>query len=172
MLCFHLIRPLIWPPASQGRRGALITPVCPRGWLGSGEGRVHTARHRGRPSREPRAQTGPAGKGERPRHLQTFYSVSTHSPLKCGRVHRDSEHSGSFSAAIHGLYIAAVPGEDYLETVGREFKSKSSAQVNAQGDWGSGLFSPVSPLPNDPFKGSFKGAEVAQCVCLSMWAAI
>lgn len=39
--------------------------------------------------------------------------------------------------------------------------------MNEQCSWGLGLFSPFSPLPNEPIKGSFKGVEVEQCVDLS-----
>lgn len=167
MCCLHLIRQLIRPPASPGRRVALTVRVCPEGWLGNGAGRVRPSGTQEKAFWEPGAQAWPAGEGERPRRLQTCHSVSALSLLQCGRVYRDSQHSGTVSAGTHGLYIAAVPAEDYRGTTGREFKSKWFAQVNAQGSWRSGLCSPASPLPNGPLKGRFKGAEGARCVYIS-----
>lgn len=89
---------------------------------------------------------------------------------KRGRMHCDSQHSRVFSTIIHVLYIAAVHWEDYQETICREVEFKLFAQVNEQCSWGSGLFSPFSPLPNEPIKGSFKGAEVGQMCLSDIWS--
>lgn len=93
---------------------------------------------------------------------------SSHNLLKCGRVHCDSQHSRIFPTIIHVLYIAAVHWEDYKETTGKEGEFKLFAQVNEQCSWGTSFFSSLSLLPNEPVKGSLKGAEAGQCVlCLS-----
>lgn len=99
MFCFHLSRPLIWPPASQDRK--MLWPRVPVGKDGQGLGQVIWHRH----SQGPALMRPALG---RDRHLRTLYSFPGTAPCRVGEgtaMHRAAGppcwHSHVMSISMH-----------------------------------------------------------------------
>lgn len=145
MFCFHLSRPLIWPPASQDRK--MLWPLVPVGKDGQGLGQVIWHRH----SQGPALMRPALG---RDRHLRTLYSFPGTAPCRVGEgtaMHRAAgPPCWQFTCYVYFYAYLLCTAKITRKPLGE--KSSSSplfVQVNEQCVRGSGL-STSPPITREP----------------------